>query len=125
MKRRFAAIRRGGTSESSSALRSAGLPSSVSARNALSQEAGANERYVREWLGGMVASRIVERDPEGYTHRLPPEHAHWLSRKNPTANMAVFAQYVSVLGNVEDKILHCFKQGGGVPYSELPRFHER
>lgn len=92
--------------------------------HALAQEAGANERYVREWLGSMVASRIVERDPEAGTHRLPPEHAHWLSRKNPTANMAVFAQYVSVLGNVEDKILDCFKEGGGVPYSEFPRFHE-
>lgn len=92
--------------------------------HALAEEAGANERYVREWLGAMVASRIVERNPEAGTHRLPPEHAHWLSRKNPTANMAVFAQYVSVLGNVEDKILDCFKLGGGVPYSEFPRFHE-
>ncbi len=92
--------------------------------HALAQAAGGNERYVREWLGAMVASRIVERDPEADTHRLPPEHAHWLSRKNPTANMAVFAQYVSVLGNVEDKILDCFKEGGGVPYSEFPRFHE-
>ena len=90
----------------------------------LADEAGANERYVREWLGAMVASRIVERDPIANTHRLPLEHAHWLSRTNPTANMAVFAQYVSVLGNVEDKILDCFKQGGGVPYSEFPRFHE-
>lgn len=92
--------------------------------HALAQEAGANERYVREWLGSMVASRIVERDPASNTHRLPPEHAHWLSRKNPTANMAVFAQYVSVLGNVEDQILDCFAKGGGVPYSEFPRFHE-
>lgn len=90
----------------------------------LAEEAGANERYVREWLGGMVAGRIVERDPERGTHVLPPEHAHWLSRQNPTANMAVFAQYLSVLGGVEDKILDCFKAGGGVPYSEYPRFHE-
>lgn len=92
--------------------------------HALAEEAGANERYVREWLGAMVASRIVERDPVLGTHRLPQEHAHWLSRNNPTANMAVFAQYLSVLGNVEDKILECFKQGGGVPYEEYPRFHE-
>jgi SAM-dependent methyltransferase len=91
---------------------------------ALADEAGADERYVREWLGAMVASRIVERDPVSGTHVLPQEHAHWLSRKNPTANMAVFAQYLSVLGGVEERILECFKHGGGVPYSAYPRFHD-
>jgi SAM-dependent methyltransferase len=33
-------------------------------------------------------------------------------------------QYVGLLGAVEDKILHCFQHGGGVPYSEFGRFHE-
>ena len=90
----------------------------------LAGDAGANERYVREWLGAMVAARIVERDPATNTHVLPPEHAHWLTRQNPTENMAIFAQYLSVLGSVEDKVLQCFKEGGGVPYSDYPRFHE-
>ena len=90
----------------------------------LAAEAGANERYVREWLGAMVAARIVERDPHLGTHVLPPEHAHWLSRRNPTANMAVFTQYLSVLGSVEDQVLRCLKEGGGVPYAEYQRFHE-
>src|SRR5690606_24975160 len=57
----------------------------------LAEETGLNERYVREWLGGMVASQIVDRDPQAGKHVLPAEHAHWLSRKSPTANMAVFA----------------------------------
>jgi 2-polyprenyl-3-methyl-5-hydroxy-6-metoxy-1,4-benzoquinol methylase len=35
----------------------------------------------------------------------------------------VFAQYVSVLGSVEDDIVDCFRNGGGVPYSRFPRFH--
>jgi 2-polyprenyl-3-methyl-5-hydroxy-6-metoxy-1,4-benzoquinol methylase len=91
---------------------------------ALAEEAGLNERYVREWLGGMVASRIVERDPEAGTHVLPAEHAHWLSRKSPTANMAVFAQYIPTLGAVENQIVDCFLHGGGVPYSSYPRFHD-
>jgi 2-polyprenyl-3-methyl-5-hydroxy-6-metoxy-1,4-benzoquinol methylase len=90
----------------------------------LASAAGLNERYVREWLGSMVASKIVERNREEDTHRLPLEHAHWLSRKSATDNMAVFAQYASILGNVEDQVLECFKKGGGVPYSEYPRFHE-
>ena len=37
--------------------------------------------------------------------------------------MAVFAQYIAVLGVVEDDIVECFKKGGGVPYEKFPRFH--
>ncbi len=92
--------------------------------NEVAAAAGLHERYVREWLGGMVAARIVERDPMLDTYRLPPEHAHWLTRQSPTANLAVFAQYVGVLGAVEDQVLSCFRHGGGVPYSAYPRFHE-
>jgi len=86
--------------------------------------AGLHERYVREWLGGMVTSRIIERNPADGTHRLPPEHAHWLSRHSPSANMAVFAQYLPTLAAVEEQILDCFQHGGGVPYAAYPRFHE-
>ena len=28
------------------------------------------------------------------------------------------------MGIVEDKIVECFYKGGGVPYSEYPRFQE-
>jgi SAM-dependent methyltransferase len=40
------------------------------------------------------------------------------------ANIAAFTQYVSVLGGVEDDLLTCFREGGGVPYSRYPRFQE-
>lgn len=90
---------------------------------ALARDAGLHERYVREWLGAMVAARIVERDPAAGTHRLPPEHAHALSRKSPTANLAVFAQYLPTLAAVEDRVLDCFRNGGGVSYEAFPRFH--
>jgi 2-polyprenyl-3-methyl-5-hydroxy-6-metoxy-1,4-benzoquinol methylase len=36
----------------------------------------------------------------------------------------VTAQFVSVLGAVEDRIIECFRRGGGVPYSAFARFHE-
>jgi hypothetical protein len=35
----------------------------------------------------------------------------------------VFAQHISLLGAVEDDIVDCFKNGGGVPYAKFPRFH--
>lgn len=90
----------------------------------LAAEAGLNERYVREWLGAMVAARIVDRDPVAGTHRLPPEHAACLSRRSPTDNMGVFMQYLAGLGAVEDRVLECFREGGGVAYEEFPRFHD-
>jgi len=36
---------------------------------------GTNERYVREWLGGMVAAAYVEYDPATSRFTLPAEHA--------------------------------------------------
>ena len=33
-------------------------------------------------------------------------------------------QFVPVLGAVEDKVVTCFQNGGGVPYTEFPRFHQ-
>jgi len=98
-----------------------GAPRTVAS---LATETGLNERYVREWLGAMVAARIIERDPTAGAHRLPLEHAHWLSRSEPTNNLGTFAQYLSVLGRVEDEVLACFREGGGVPYEKFPRFHD-
>src|SRR5689334_1436942 len=49
------------------------LPPSTSQQ--IADAAGLNERYVREWLGGMVVSRTVDYDPAAGTYALPPEHA--------------------------------------------------
>lgn len=99
-----------------------GLPPSTSQE--IADTAGLNERYVREWLGAMVTSRIAEVDPDTLRYWLPAEHAAFLTREAGADNVAVFAQYVSVLGGVEDDIVKCFKNGGGVPYEKFPRFHE-
>ena len=100
----------------------AGLPPSTSKQ--IADAANLNERYVREWLGAMVVGRIVEHDPEDGTYYLPQEHAAWLTRAASPNNIAVTAQFIPVLGMVEDGIVESFKHGGGVPYSAFPRFHE-
>jgi 2-polyprenyl-3-methyl-5-hydroxy-6-metoxy-1,4-benzoquinol methylase len=89
----------------------------------IAHKAGLNERYVREWLGAMVTAGVVEVDPASTYYRLPAEHAAFLTRAAAADNMAVFTQYIAVLGGVEDEIVECFKQGGGVPYAKFPRFH--
>src|SRR5919112_1730144 len=99
-----------------------GLPPSTSEQ--IASAAGLNERYVREWLGAMLVGGIVEHDPESATYRLPHEHAAFLTRAASPDNIAAFAQYIPLLGSVEDGIVESFKNGGGVPYSGFPRFHE-
>jgi 2-polyprenyl-3-methyl-5-hydroxy-6-metoxy-1,4-benzoquinol methylase len=89
----------------------------------IAARAGLNERYVREWLGAMVTSKLVEVEPATLRFSLPAEHAAFLTRAAAADNMAVFAQYIAVMGGVEEEIVECFRKGGGVPYERFPRFH--
>src|SRR5688572_21640019 len=68
----------------------------------IAARAGLNERYVREWLGAMVTGGVVDFDPATGRFSLPPEHAACLTRSAGADNMAVFAQYMAVMGGVED-----------------------
>ena len=45
----------------------------------LARDSEMSERYVREWLGGLTVSGVVEHDAERMTYRLPPEHASLLT----------------------------------------------
>ena len=82
-----------------------------------------NERYVREWLGAMVTGGIVDYSHLRKLYHLPPEHAALLTR-NGEANLAAILQYVPVLGQVEDRLVDCFRHGGGVGYEHFHRFHD-
>ena len=90
----------------------------------IAEKSGLNERYVREWLGSMVTGGIVDYDPVKKLYILPSEHAAWLTRAATPDNVAVTTQWFSVLASVEDKIIDCFKNGGGLSYGEYNRFHE-
>ena len=99
----------------------AGLGPASSAQ--IADAAGLNERYVREWLGGMTTGHIIDYDAEHGTYSLPPHRAVVLTRAAGAHNLALVAQFVPLLGEVEQKIIGCFRAGGGLPYSEFPRFH--
>lgn len=98
-----------------------GLPPATPAE--IAEMSGLNERYVREWLGAMVTGGVVEVDESSTRYVLPAEHAAFLTRAAAADNIAVFAQYIPLLGSVEDEIVECFQKGGGVPYEKFPRFH--
>jgi len=99
----------------------AGLAPSTSAQ--IAAAAGLNERYVREWLGGMTTGHIVDYDAENGTYSLPAHRAGVVTRAAGPNNLALVAQFIPLLSEVEQKVIGCFRAGGGVPYSEFPRFH--
>src|SRR5262249_51838265 len=83
--------------------------------------AGLNERYVREWLGAMVTGGVVDVDAERGTFALPAERAACLTRAAGPHNIATPMLFIALLGKVEDQIVDCFRNGGGVqstPFSE-------
>lgn len=97
------------------------LAASTSAQ--IAEAAGLNERYVREWLAGMTTGRVVEYDPQTSTYSLPAHRAGVLTRAAGPDNLALVALFFPLLAEVEQKIIGCFREGGGLHYSEYPRFH--
>jgi 2-polyprenyl-3-methyl-5-hydroxy-6-metoxy-1,4-benzoquinol methylase len=89
----------------------------------IADAAGLNERYVREWLGGVTAAQIVNYNPATGMYSLPREHAAVLVRAGGPDNLARVAQFISLLGEVEQKVIRCFRAGGGLSYGDYPRVH--
>lgn len=99
----------------------AGLPPATSEQ--IADASGLHERYVREWLGGMTAARVIRYQPEAGTYLLPHEHAALLTRAAGPQNVAVLTQGIPLMGEVEQKIIERFRHGGGLSYADYPRFH--
>ena len=99
----------------------AGLPPSTSVE--IAQAADLDERYVRELLGALTTGGVTVYDADARTSSLPPEHAAFLTRAAGVNNLASMAQFVALLGAVEQDIVECVRAGGGVPYSRYPTFH--
>jgi SAM-dependent methyltransferase len=89
----------------------------------IAETAVLNERYVREWLGAMVTGKIVDYDPERQHYSLPAEHAAWLTREVGSNNFSSVMPFIPALAVVEDAIIDCFRNGGGVPYESFPSIH--
>ncbi len=99
----------------------AGLAPATSAQ--IAEAAGLDERYVREWLAGMTTGHVVDYDADTATYSLPAHRAGVLTRAAGPDNLALVALFLPLLSEVEQQIIGCFREGGGLPYSEFPRFH--
>jgi 2-polyprenyl-3-methyl-5-hydroxy-6-metoxy-1,4-benzoquinol methylase len=71
----------------------------------------------------MTTGRVVDYDPQTGNYSLPAHRAGVLTRAAGPENLALVAQFLPLLGEVEQKVIGCFRRGGGVPYREFPRFH--
>ena len=99
----------------------AGLQASTSLQ--IAAAASLDERYVREWLGGMVTGGIIDYQPEQRTYVLPNFRAARLTKSAGPRNIGRKAMHLTLFAEVEQKIIECFRNGGGLPYSEFPRFN--
>jgi 2-polyprenyl-3-methyl-5-hydroxy-6-metoxy-1,4-benzoquinol methylase len=78
---------------------------------------GINERYAREWLGGMASAGYLEYDPASRRFTLPPEHAPALAQEGgPVFFGGIFQGFPGMVG-VLDQLTAAFREGGGVPQS--------
>jgi len=88
----------------------------------LAERAGLNERYVREWLGAMVTGGIFTYDARKRVYALPPEHAQSLTGA-AARNISPMSGVIDHFGKHLPKLVKCFREGGGVPYSDYrPEF---
>jgi hypothetical protein len=81
----------------------------------LASRMGINERYAREWLGGMASAGYLEYDPATRRFTLPPEHAPALAQEGGPVFFGGIYQELPALTGVLDQLTVAFRAGGGVP----------
>jgi len=89
----------------------------------IADAAGLNERYVREWLGGMVTAGFVDYRAGAHTYGLRPEYVPSLTGPGPE-NLARTLTYITLMGGVAGRIVEKFRTGGGLAYQDYPDFVE-
>src|SRR5438105_5218991 len=73
-----------------------------------------NERYLREWLGGMATASYLNYDGTTRRFSLPAEHASVLAQENGPFFVGGMYQMLPAFTGVFDQVLTAFRNGGGV-----------
>ncbi len=79
--------------------------------------AGLNERYAREWLGGMATAGYIDYDSATHRFTLPPEHAPALAHEGGPFFFGGVHEMLPAMMGVLDQVTESFRQGGGVQQS--------
>ncbi len=75
---------------------------------------GLNERYAREWLGGMASAGYIAYDPTSGRFTLPPEHVPALAEENGEAFFGGVYQMIPAMAANLDQLVTHFRTGGGL-----------
>jgi SAM-dependent methyltransferase len=84
----------------------------------LASRTNLNERYLREWLGGMAAAGYLNYDGPTKRFSLPAEHASVLAQENGPFFVGGMYQMLPAFTGVFDNVLTAFRNGGGVSQSQ-------
>jgi SAM-dependent methyltransferase len=77
-----------------------------------------NERYLREWLGGMATAGYLNYDGPTKRFSLPAEHASVLAQENSPFFVGGMYQMLPALTGIFEQVLTAFRNGGGVSQSQ-------
>jgi SAM-dependent methyltransferase len=81
----------------------------------LAARTGLQERYLREWLGGMAAGGYLDYDPSTARYTLPPAHVPVLAEEaGPAFFGCAFFDFSTNFGETYHQLLEAFRSGGGV-----------
>ena len=81
----------------------------------LAARTGLQERYLREWLHGLVCAGYLDYAPASGRFALPPEHAPVLAQEGGLACFGGLFEEFPSLAKAFDPLLQVFQQGGGIP----------
>ncbi|MBI2170976.1 MAG: methyltransferase domain-containing protein [Chloroflexi bacterium] len=86
----------------------------------LAARAKVNERYAREWLGGMACAGYLTYDPAGKRFTLPPEQALALAQE--ASPVFVGGMYELFMAEIQPfgQVCEAFQKGGGVQQGVYP-----
>ncbi len=91
----------------------------------ISDKAGLNPRYVKEWLGIMTTAEIVElsrKDSEDQYY-LPKHHGDVITRRAGNSNLGVYTQEIPLLTTCAmEAVIDGFTTGEGITYDHYPKF---
>ncbi len=80
---------------------------------------GLQERYVLEWLKGMVAAGYLDYDPAAQTYALSEEHAYFLASDDSDHFVGGLFAMVPPLLRVAPEVVRAFAEGGGVRFADF------
>jgi SAM-dependent methyltransferase len=82
----------------------------------LSETAGIDERYAREWLEQQAVTGVLTFSDGRFS--LPPGHDEVLLDQSSLAYAAPFARFVAAVGRPLPQLVEAFRTGAGIPYAD-------